>query len=212
MAPPLPASPIRNPEVAPGLRAFSSQPHASDSPHVVSPPINIQHLPESAQVRQFGIIGTQASVAHRLEDSWSLSPTSDNDSDTQEFIDALDLQMHRDSTGLDYPPETCPGAAFPVPNTPVGSGHDEVESQAQANPGFSYIQEELGGELTILEAGPRLAGGFATVQKGIWTSSEGKQIEVAVKTLRIDPSSITQDVDDLKKRVEIVSLFRSRFS
>ncbi|KIO21944.1 hypothetical protein M407DRAFT_122865 [Tulasnella calospora MUT 4182] len=51
---------------------------------------------------------------------------------------------------------------------------------------------------------PLLAGGYADVYQGIWTSPEGKTIEVAVKTLRASrPSSVTNDTAALKKRIDI---------
>lgn len=71
---------------------------------------------------------------------------------------------------------------------------------------LSDIAEELGGELTPLSETPLLAGGYADVYKATWKSPKGKQLEVAVKTLRAArPSSLTNDTAALKERIDIVS-------
>ncbi|KAG8940442.1 hypothetical protein FRC04_005269 [Tulasnella sp. 424] len=86
---------------------------------------------------------------------------------------------------------------------PTTSVHNEHESLVQPGLRLSDIADELGGELTPLSETPLLAGGYADVYKATWKSPEGKQIEVAVKTLRAArPSSLTNDTVALKERID----------
>lgn len=85
----------------------------------------------------------------------------------------------------------------------------EKESLVQPGLRLSDIAEELGGELTIVEGGPKFEGGYADVSKGIWTSPEGARLTVAIKKLRgikVSPELLDEtQAAAVEKRNEIVS-------
>lgn len=74
----------------------------------------------------------------------------------------------------------------------------------QAGALFAEGHEELEGNL-IVPGQPILSGGYAKIYLGIWRSSDGTLMDVAVKTLKaIRPTSITckSDAVTLQQRRE----------
>ena len=66
--------------------------------------------------------------------------------------------------------------------------------------------KELEGQLHIPDPSP-ISAGFSNVHHGIWTCPTGREVEVAVKEIRLPiPNTRVVDEEQLKKTMDIVGV------